>query len=124
MSSTHSPLQPANGTRNASDIVTLVQQVGGDGSVISGGSSTEAYGTVSVGTSALIIKAAKTSRRELVVQNVHGSNVLYIGKDASVTTSTGLRLNPGESRVYTNYTGDVYGIASAASTDVRYEEIG
>ena len=83
-------------------------------------SSESANGNVSIGTSAAIIKAANGRRESLVVQNVHASQVLYIG-DGSVTTSNGLRIPAGESmRLQTK--AAVYGIASGASTDVRYFE--
>lgn len=84
-------------------------------------SSETAYGTVAVGASAVIVKAARMRRESILVQNVHASQVLYLGSDASVTTSNGLKVVAGESvRVRTK--GDIYGIASGAATDVRYFE--
>jgi hypothetical protein len=85
--------------------------------------------TVTIGTAAGLVLADCPGRRSrLVVQNVHASNVLYLGFGASassVATSTGVRLAAGES--YTDggdgcYSGAVYGIASAAGTDVRVVE--
>lgn len=88
-----------------------------------GGSATLTGATVTIGATAAVIVAAKASRASIVVQNVHATNVLYVGP-SSVTTANGLRLNPGESIEFTDYTGAIYGIASAAGTDVRYLEVG
>lgn len=85
--------------------------------------SKAAYATVSIGASAAIIKAGRTSRKSIIVQNVHATNVLYLGNNSSVTTSNGLKLAAGESVAFDGYNGDVYGIASGASTDVRYFEV-
>lgn len=86
--------------------------------------NTATYGTVSIGTSAAVIKAAHGSRTSLVVQNAHATNTLYVGSDSSVTTSNGVVVAAGASVTFDDYTGDVYGIASGASTDVRYFQVG
>ena len=86
-------------------------------------SSIATYGTVSIGTSAAIIKAAKTIRKSIIIQNVHASQVLYLGTDSSVATTTGLRVAAGESVEFDDYNGVIYGIASGAATDVRYFEV-
>lgn len=86
------------------------------------------YGSKSVTTSAQLLTAARSRRDAVLIQNVHASNVLYLGSDASVvagsagTASSGIRVNPGES-ILVPTRGDVYGIASGASTDVRYWEV-
>lgn len=79
--------------------------------------------SVSVGTSAAIIKAARTARRSITVQNTHASNALYLGNNPNVTTANGLRVAAGASRTFDNYNGDLYGIASGASTGARYFEV-
>lgn len=89
---------------------------------MSGTGSKGAYATVSIGTSAAIIKAGRSTRKSVVVQNVHASNDLYVGTDASVATTTGVKLAAGASIEFDDYNGPVYGIASGASTDVRYLE--
>lgn len=81
--------------------------------------ATGAYGTVSVGTSATLIRATK-QRGQITIQNVHASNVLYIGTDSSVDATNGLKLASGESFTIVGYFGPVYGLASGASTDTRY----
>ena len=82
------------------------------------------YGAVSgdVTTSAKLLVGARSRRDTVIIQNVHASNILYLGSDSSVTASNGLRLGAGES-ISLPTRGDVYGIASAASTTVRYFEV-
>jgi hypothetical protein len=85
------------------------------------GSSETTYGTVAVGATAVLIKAERLRRESIIVQNVHASQILYLGGDASVATTTGLRLIAGDS-VRLETKGAVYGIASGAATDTRYFE--
>lgn len=86
------------------------------------------YGSKSVTTSAQLIAGARSRRDAVLIQNVHASQVLYLGPDSSVvagsagTASSGIRVAAGESIIVPTR-GDVYGIASGASTDVRYWEI-
>lgn len=85
--------------------------------------SNAAYGTVTIGATAGLVKAAWPQRKSIVVQNVHASNVLYLGDDSSVLTTSGLKIAAGESVKLDDFVGDVYGIASAAGTDVRFFEV-
>lgn len=78
-----------------------------------------AYGNASIGTSAAVVVAASSLRKGIIVQNAHASQDLYLGSDDDVTTSTGLKIAAGES-ILLPTTAVVYGIASGASTDVRY----
>jgi hypothetical protein len=80
------------------------------------------YAAVSIGGTAALIKGARTTRKALIVQNVHASQSLYIGSDASVTTSNGLHVAAGDS-ILVPFQGTVYGIASGAATDIRYFEV-
>lgn len=82
-------------------------------------SSGGSYGTVTVGTSAVLVITGAVGREEVTIQNVHASNILYLGTDSSVATTTGLKLLAGESMTVRSG-GPIYGIASGASTDVRY----
>jgi len=82
------------------------------------------YATVSIGTSAGVIKAANGDRKQITIENVHASNDLYIGGDASVTTANGIKIPAGGTFTTDAYTGAFYGIASGAATDVRYFEEG
>lgn len=81
------------------------------------------YGAVAVGATAVGVKAARSNRKSITIQNVHASQILYIGGDASVTTSNGLRIAAGAERTIEGYNGPIYGIASGAATDVRVFEV-
>jgi hypothetical protein len=84
------------------------------------------YGNVSIGTSAAVVAAAK-NRKSVIVQNNHATQILYLGDDANVTadaTSTGgLKIAAGASVTIEGFTGNVYGIASGATTPVAFFEI-
>lgn len=84
----------------------------------------DSYGAVTIGTSAALIKGGRTSRGSLLIQNAHATNVLYIGFDSSVATTTGIRLSPDDSIEISDSGTEIYGIASGASTDVRFQEFG
>lgn len=80
------------------------------------------YGTVSVDASAEIIVAANTSRTSVVIQNADASDIVYVGSNSSVLTTTGIKIAAGSSITFDDYTGPIYGIGSAAAVDVRYWE--
>lgn len=82
-----------------------------------------AYGNVTIGTTAALITAQDGGRKSVLVENAHASNVLYVGNDSSVTTSNGFKIAAGASQRFYE-PGPLYGIASAASTDVRYYKEG
>ena len=89
-----------------------------------GVSHSGSYGTVSIGGTAAVIKAGNAQRKSILIQNVHATQVLYVGDDASVLTTTGIKVSAGESLEIADYNGPVYGIASGAATDIRYFEVG
>jgi hypothetical protein len=80
-----------------------------------------AYGNIAIGATAAQIVPGRSLRDSVVIQNVHATQVLYLGTNASVTTANGLKLLAGES-VRLELAGPVYGIASGADTDVRFFE--
>lgn len=85
-----------------------------------------AYNTVTVTTSATLIITANTQRLSLIIENT-GTQDLYIGQDALVTTSNGILLEEGdilsEDASGTNqYKGPYYGIVGTSTSDVRYWE--
>lgn len=84
------------------------------------------YGNVSVGTSAAVVATAK-GRRNIIVQNNHATQILYLGDDANVTadaTATGgLKIAAGASVTLDRFTGAVFGIASGAATPVAFFEV-
>lgn len=79
-------------------------------------------GQVSVGTGATKIISARSDRRSLLIVQ-HGTTAVYIGKDNTVLTTTGVLL-PGSVGVgiAIPVTGEVWGIAGVAQT-VSYIEI-
>ena len=81
-----------------------------------------ATGAVTVGTSATLIRAAKPSRKSLFIQNVSTQDV-YIGYTSAVTTATGIKVAPSAGLEDDLYTGTVYGIVAASTSDVRFAEV-
>lgn len=82
------------------------------------------YNTVTVQTSATQILPANNGRRGFVIYN-NGGNIMYIGFDSSVATTTGLPILPQASYDLNGdrcWRGAVYGIAVTSSDDVRYWE--
>lgn len=77
------------------------------------GGSSLAYGQVEVTNTATAIRAATETQWELTIVNQQTVPV-WLG-DASVATTTGLRLDPGAS-VSLHVTAAVYGITAAAYT--------
>ena len=82
--------------------------------------NTGTVSNVSIGTSAAVIAAGRSGREGITIQNAHASNTLYVGTTDAVTTSNGVKVPAGASLSIGSYNGPVYGIASGASTDVRY----
>lgn len=77
----------------------------------------------SIGGTAAVVVQGRATRKSLIVQNLHATQLLYVG-GATVATSTGLQVAAaGGIRQIDNFTGVLYGIASGASTDVRVIEI-
>lgn len=86
---------------------------------------TAAYGNVSVANTATdIVGTDLVNRRRILIQNADNKAV-FIGSNASVTTSTGIRLDPGSALELEVAAGiNVHGIVSSGTADVRYFEIG
>tara|TARA_R110000782_G_scaffold263592_1_gene356304 strand:- start:1855 stop:2424 length:570 start_codon:yes stop_codon:yes gene_type:complete len=76
------------------------------------------YGTVSVTTSATLIRAANIERSSCLVVNV-GANDMHIGTDSSVTAANGIPVLSGQSLTFTVET-TIYGISTGGANDVRY----
>lgn len=86
---------------------------------------TGVYGAATVGTSATLIRAANTNRISLQITNISTGEV-YVGFDASVTTSNGFELSQQDVISFTGsdlYKGDVYGIVATGTSDVRFFEL-
>ena len=97
----------------------LVGNVDISGGIRAAANRESSYGNATIGAAAAVIVAANASRGEVLVQNVHATNTLYIGTDNAVTVANGLKVGPGGS-ISLTVDDDVYGIADAAGTDVRY----
>lgn len=79
-------------------------------------------GQVSVGTSATRILPARSNRRSLLIVQ-HGANVVYIGKNQEVSSTTGVYLaGTAGAGISIPVTGEVWGIAGSAQT-VSFIEI-
>ena len=82
--------------------------------------NTMSYGAVSVGIAVTEILALTASRTGLIIQNLSTADV-YIGGDAA-TLANGIKLEPGDVYENQDWIGAVYGIATAAASDVRFEQ--
>lgn len=91
---------------------------------ISAGQSA-AHGSVSVTTTATdIVGTDLANRRKILVQNA-STRAVYLGKDNTVTSTTGIRLDPGAAIELEIAAGvNLHGITASNTADVRYFEIG
>jgi len=84
-----------------------------------------AFNTITVTTSATLIVAQNTRRRNLTIVN-NSSNVLYIGPDATITTSNAIplfgRSTRNDDKIPEGYLGDIYGIVASGTIDARFWE--
>jgi hypothetical protein len=84
------------------------------------------YNSVSVGTASTLILSANDHRISVVIVNT-GTSGLFLGGDASITSSNGLLISSGsyfseDSGGDKLYQGDFYGVSSSGVCDVRYWE--
>ena len=82
-------------------------------------SNTMVFGSIAIGTSATVIRPETLTRTGLIIQNVSGADV-YIG-GSGVTTSNGIKLEPGDVYENQDWIGAIYGVATVASSDIRYQ---
>lgn len=86
--------------------------------------TTASNGATTVGTSATLVRAARTTRVGLTLQNL-GSVDVFWGTTNAVTTASGLKLAAGIAvEIDARYSGDVYAIVASGTADVRYFEVG
>jgi len=85
------------------------------------------FNTITVTTSATLIVAANTQRRNLTVVNSSETAIVFIGPDSTITTSNAIPLyetqTQNQDRVPEGYQGDVYGIVASGTADVRFWEV-
>lgn len=80
------------------------------------------HGEVSIGTAAAQIIAGRTTRKSLLVRNIHATQILYVG-GSGVTTANGMKVKPDESVEFADFNGTLYGVADGAATAVRFLEV-
>lgn len=81
------------------------------------------YSNATIGGTAASLVGTNLNRESIEIYNNHASNILYVGEDGNVTTSNGRPILPKSSLTINGYTGEIYLIADAAGTDVRYLEV-
>ena len=80
--------------------------------------------SVSVGTSSVEVAADNPDRAEIVVQNDHATQVVYLSLGGTAVANNGIRLNAaGGSWTSNSYTGAVSAIATGAATTVLVTEV-
>ena len=80
------------------------------------------YNTVSVTSAATLILASNPGRRMFVIYN-NGSNAVYVGPDAAITSSNATPILPQSSFTQNGsrmFMGAWYGVTVTGSSDVRY----
>jgi hypothetical protein len=88
------------------------------------GATAAAPGTVSVTTTATVIKAAAAARVKLVIRNTSAVTSVFLGYSNAITTANApIELGPGDVYEEVNFTGIMYGIVSAGSVTVAQQEI-
>lgn len=75
-------------------------------------------------TGATVIATTNTSRQYVQVQNNDSTLILYVSTDPAITTSTGVKLNPGETWApYKPPSAPIYAIGNSGSnTNVNITE--
>lgn len=79
------------------------------------------YGAVTLSSGSVRVTPTTRTRVSIVLRNVGTANV-YVGRNSSVTTSTGFLIQPGEQMEFPDYVGELW-VAASASADVRYFEV-
>lgn len=108
---TKTPLQPANGTRSATDIVQLVQQVGSGGSPQGGAATSPGYTThsytgigdgrkvVTTAGTRVTLAASTAAKQVIITAETDNTGLIVVGGTtvvASLATRQGVPLNAGD----------------------------
>lgn len=80
------------------------------------------YNSVTIGTSAAVIKSANRSRLGIAVCNL-GAATIYLGKNTDVTTAIGFPLLSNQSIYFDGYVGAVWGVSGSAGNTVHWLEV-
>lgn len=96
-----------------------VDNVAGDTlDVVPLGGTISAYGATSIGATATLIFSASVATTGWLLHN-NGTDVIYLGANASVSTSNGFPLFPGE-KLSWDIRSTLYGISPVAGQDLRH----
>lgn len=76
------------------------------------------HNQTSVGTSATLIGAAKSTAKSLVVSNT-GASTVFLG-GSGVTTANGFPLAAGASIDFSDFNGQLYGIVASGTVNVAF----
>ena len=79
-------------------------------------------GQNALSTTAEVVIAANPSRMFAEVTNTDASISVYLGKDSSVSSSTGHILKAGSSFGWENYSGPIWAIAASGTPTVSFLE--
>lgn len=88
--------------------------------------ATTSFGSSTVSIASTQILLPNNGRRVFVIHN-NGSNIIYVGLDSTVLSTSGIGILPQDKWVMNGaqmWQGSVWGITSSGSSDVRYWDIG
>ena len=86
------------------------------------------FGTVNVTTSATKIVGANAQRQSLILTNASTSGIVYLGPDATITSTNAAVILDGFGNLSEDsggtrmFMGDVYGITGSSTADILYWE--
>mgnify|MGYP001592156043 CR=1 FL=1 len=81
------------------------------------------HNQVSVGTTATLIRQANARRYEILVSQITGTQIVYLGRNSSVSASNGQYLGALAGNSFTTrYKGEVWGIAATSAQTVSWAE--
>jgi hypothetical protein len=84
------------------------------------------YGSVTVTDTATQIVSQNTKRKRVTLVNTSASVTIYFGPDNSITDSNAIPLYPRQGlnldKITEDYLGDIYGITSSGTADIRFWE--
>lgn len=79
-------------------------------------------GQNALSTNAEVVLGTSPNRSFAEVKNTDASISVYLGKDATVTSSNGHLLKAGEAFVFEGYTGPIWAVAASGTPTVTYME--
>ena len=116
--STNTKLDALNATDFATgakqdDIITTINAIGG------GGAPTAVSTTVSQNNASVLLLASNADRKGGIITNrAQGNQTLYINYNAAATLTSAIDLKKGDALSVEEFTGDVFGIWSAAGSGI------